>query len=268
MKKVLKTLAIAIGIVVAMSACKGSKQVAYFQDVANKDTVLTTALAQTLRVQPGDKLMVVVHSRDPQLAALYNMPIVGTRVGMENANGRSQSTVPYTVDSKGQIDFPVLGKLTVAGMKREEIAYMIQSRLVNENLCKDAIVIVDQENAYISILGEVARPGRYALTKDHMTVLEGLGMAGDLGIQGKRTNVMVVRSGEGQAQTFQLNLNDLAQVASSPAYYLQEGDVIYVEPNNYRKRQTTVNANNMLSTGFWISVASLATSIVSLATRR
>ena len=268
MKKVIMTLTIAIAVVMAMSSCKGSKQVAYFQDVANKDTVLTTALAQTLRVQPGDKLMVVVHSRDPQLSALYNMPIVGTRIGMENGSGRSQGTMPYTVDSKGQIDFPVLGKLTVAGMKREEIAYLIQSRLVNENLCNDAIVIVDQDNAYISVLGEVARPGRYALTKDHMTVLEGLGMAGDLGIQGKRTNVMLVRSGEGQAQTFQLNLNDLAQVASSPAYYLQEGDVIYVEPNNYRKRQTTVNANNMLSTGFWISVASLATSIVSLATRR
>lgn len=267
MKKVIKTLVFAIAIVVAMSSCKGSKQVAYFQDVANKDTVLTTALAQTLRVQPGDKLLIVVHSRDPQLANLYNMPIVGTRIGMDNSGSRSQSTMAYTVDSKGQIDFPVLGKLTVAGMKREEVAEMVQTRLINENLCNDAVVAVEMDNAYVSILGEVARPGRYALTKDHMTVLEGLGLAGDLGIQGKRENVMVVRNGDGKAQTFQLNLNDLSQVASSPAYYIQEGDVIYVEPNNYRKRQTTVNGNNMLSTGFWISVASLITSIVSLATR-
>ena len=267
MKKVIKTLVFAIAIVVVMSSCKGSKQVAYFQDVANKDTVLTTALAQTLRVQPGDKLLIVVHSRDPQLANLYNMPIVGTRIGMDNSGSRSQSTMAYTVDSKGQIDFPVLGKLTVAGMKREEVAEMVQTRLINENLCNDAVVAVEMDNAYVSILGEVARPGRYALTKDHMTVLEGLGLAGDLGKQGKRENVRVVRNGDGKAQTFQLNLNDLSQVASSPAYYIQEGDVIYVEPNNYRKRQTTVNGNNMLSTGFWISVASLITSIVSLATR-
>lgn len=268
MKKVIMTLAIAIAVVVAMSSCKGTKQVAYFQDVANRDTVLTTALAQTLRVQAGDKLLIVVHSRDAQLANLYNMPIVGTRVGMESSGSRSQSTMAYTVDSKGQIDFPVLGKLTVAGMKREDIAEMIQTRLISENLCNDAIVIVESDNAYVNILGEVSKPGRYALTKDHMTVLEGIGMAGDLGIQGKRTNVMLVRNGDGKAQTYQLNLNDLSQVVSSPAYYLQEGDVIYVEPNNYRKRQTSVNANNMLSTGFWISVASLTTSIVSLATRR
>lgn len=267
MKKVIKTLTLAIIVVMAMSACKGAKEVAYFQDVANKDTVLMTALAQTQRIQKGDKLMVVVHSRDPQLANLYNMPIVGTRIGMDNTGSRSQATMAYTVDSKGQIDFPVLGKLTVAGMKREEVAEMIQSRLISENLCNDAVVAVERDNAYVNILGEVTRPGRYALTKDNMTVLDGLGMASDIAIQGKRANVMLIRNGEGQAQTYQLNMNNLAQLVSSPAYYLQEGDVIYVEPNNYRKRQTTVNGNNMLSTGFWISVASLITSVVSLATR-
>lgn len=267
MKKIIKTLALATVIVMAMSACKGAKEVAYFQDVANKDTVLLTALAQTQRVQNGDKLMIVVHSRDPQLANLYNTPIIGTRVGMENSGARSQSTMAYTVDSKGQIDFPVLGKLTVAGLKREEVAEMVQARLINENLCNDAVVMVERDNAYVNILGEVAHPGRYAMTKDNMTVLDGLGMAGDLAIQGKRVNVMLIRNGEGKASTYQINLNDLSKTVSSPAYYLQEGDVIYVEPNNYRKRQTTVNGNNMLSTGFWISVASLITSVVSLATR-
>ena len=267
MKKAIRTLTVAMAIVAALSACTGSKKVAYFQDVANKDTVLTTVLAQTMRVQQGDKLLIVVHSRDPQLAALYNMPIVGTRIGMDNANARSQSTMAYTVDSNGQIDFPVLGKVTVVGMKREEVAEMIQSRLINENLCNDATVAVEKDNAYVNIMGEVAHPGRYALTKDNMTVLDGISIAGDLGIQGKRENVMLLRNDNGKSQVYQLNLNDLSQIVSSPAYYLQEGDVIYVEPNNYRKRQTTVNGNNMLSTGFWISVASLITSVVSLATR-
>ena len=102
-----------------------------------------------------------------------------------------------------------------------------------------------------------------------MTLFDILGTAGDLNIQGKRENIMVVRTSEkGQASTYILNLNNLEQTVKSPAYYVQEGDVVYVEPNSYRKRQTSVNANNMLSTGFWISVASLTTSIVSLATRR
>ena len=188
---------------------------------------------------------------------------------MTNNAGRTSGSLSYTVDSNGQIDFPVLGKITVEGMKRDEVAEYVQNRLINENLCKDAIVIVELDNSYVNVLGEVARPGRYALTKDNMTLFDILGTAGDLGIQGKRENVMVVRTSEkGQASTFVLNLNNLEQTVKSPAYYMQEGDVVYVEPNNYRKRQTAVNANNMLSTGFWISVASLTTSIVSLATRR
>ncbi|MBO7646223.1 MAG: polysaccharide biosynthesis/export family protein, partial [Prevotella sp.] len=213
MKKVIKTLVFAIAIVVAMSSCKGSKQVAYFQDVANKDTVLTTSLAQCMKVQSGDKLMIVVHSRDRELANLFNMPVTGTRIGMTNNTSTTQASVAYTVDSKGQIDFPVLGKLSVAGMKREDVAQMIQIRLITENLCNDAIVIVELDGKYINVLGEVKSPGRYALIKDNMTVLDVLGMSGDLGIQGKRDNVMLIRNDfNGKAETFQLNLNDLSQL--------------------------------------------------------
>ena len=269
MKTVIRTLTFAIVAIAMMASCASPKKVAYFQDVANKDTVLQTAIAQALRIQKGDKLMIAVHSRDLQLAALYNLPIVGTRIGMTNSSNYSQGNLSYTVDSNGQIDFPVLGKITVEGMKRDEVAELVQNRLINENLCKDAVVIVEMDNSYVNVLGEVARPGRYPLTKDNMTLFDILGTAGDLNIQGKRENIMVVRTSEkGQASTFILNLNNLEQTVKSPAYYMQEGDVVYVEPNSYRKRQTSVNANNMLSTGFWISVASLTTSIVSLATRR
>ncbi len=269
MKTVIRTLTFAIVAIAMMASCASPKKVAYFQDVANKDTVLQTAIAQALRIQKGDKLMIAVHSRDMQLAALYNMPVIGTRVGMANTARTSQANLAYTVDSNGQIDFPVLGKITVEGMKRDEVAEYVQNRLINENLCKDAIVVVEMDNSYVNVLGEVARPGRYPMTKDNMTLFDILGTAGDLNIQGKRENIMVVRTSEkGQASTYILNLNNLEQTVKSPAYYMQEGDVVYVEPNSYRKRQTSVNANNMLSTGFWISVASLTTSIVSLATRR
>lgn len=258
MKTVIRTLTFAVVAIAMMASCASPKKVAYFQDVANKDTVLQTAIAQALRIQKGDKLMIAVHSRDMQLATLYNMTVPGTR-----GNSNTSRSLSYTVDSNGQIDFPVLGKITVEGMKRDEVAEYVQNRLINENLCKDAIVIVELDNSYVNVLGEVSRPGRYPLTKDNMTLFDILGTAGDLGIQGKRENVMVVRTTEkGQASTFILNLNKLEQTVNSPAYYMQEGDVVYVEPNNYRKRQTAVNANNMFSMGFWLSIASFTMSFV------
>ena len=263
-KKTFKTLCLTAIAILAMSSCAGTKTIAYFQDVAQSDTILQTAVVQALKVQPGDKLMIVVHSRDPQLAALYNLPVTGTRVGMTSPSNSSQASMSYTVDSNGYIDFPVLGKVKVAGMKRDDVAATIQDRLISGNLCNDAVVIVEMENTYVNVLGEVNRPGRYALTKDNMTVLDAIGLAGDLAIQGKRENVMLVRNEDGQAKTYQLDLNNLGKVVTSPAYYIQQGDVVYVEPNNYRKRQTTVNGNNALSTSFWISVGSLLTSVAVL----
>lgn len=264
MKKIVKTLFMTVIAIAAMSSCTGPKTIAYFQDVADKDTVLQTAMVQALRVQSGDKLMIAVHSRDPQLAALYNLPVTGTRIGMTNSGNTTQANMSYTVDSEGNIVFPVLGKVKVAGLKRDEVAATIQERLISENLCNDAVVIVEMDNTFVNVLGEVNRPGRYALTKDNVTVFDAIGMAGDLSIQGKRENVMVVRNMNGQAMTYQLDLNNLQQIVNSPAYYMQQGDVVYVEPNNYRKRQTTVNGNNALSTSFWISVGSLLTSVAVL----
>lgn len=267
MKKLIKTISIAVFAVVAMWSCKGSKYVAYFQDVANKDTVLQMAQVQPLRIMNGDKLLIVVYSRDMDMARIYNLPIPGTRIGISNTATSPQATMAYTVDTNGCIDFPVLGRLSVAGMRRDEVATMIKDRLVNENLLNDAVVTVEMDNLYVNIIGEVSKPGRYSLTKDNMTVIDALGMASDLGIQGQRTNVLVVRNIDNQAHTYCLDLNNLEQVVKSPAYYLQQNDIVYVEPNNYRKRQTTVNGNNALSTSFWVSVASLITSIISIATR-
>lgn len=246
-----------------MASCKGSENVAYFQDVANRDTLVTMIQSQALKVQSGDKLLIVVNSRDRELASMFNLPISGTQIGMRTQSN-TQATMTYTVDTKGNIDFPVLGTIPVKGMQRDEVAEFIKNRLRNENHCKDAVVTVEMENAYVNILGEVRNAGRYPLTKDNVTIIDALGMAGDLDIQGFRNNIMVIRKEGDKAHTYQLNMNNLQQVVSSPAYYLQQNDIVYVEPNNYRKRQTTVNGNNALSTSFWVSVGSLLTSIAVL----
>lgn len=265
-----KVLFIVIAIAMVFASCSTPKQVAYFQDVLGKDTLITNVSNQPLKVQPGEKLMIVVHSSVPELAATFNLPVVGYRLGSgrstQNYNS-SYATMSYTVSPQGTIDFPVLGSIKVEGMTRNEVAEHIKKRLVSENHCTDAVVNVELYDAYVNVMGEVNRPGRYELAQDNVTLLDVLSLASDLNVLGQRRNVMVSRKTPQGTQVYTLDMTKMQQVLSSPAYIMQQGDMVYVEPNNVRKRQSTVNGNNILNTGFWISVASLITSIVSIMTR-
>ena len=168
------------------------------------------------------------------------------------------------MNAEGEIDFPVLGKIAVAGMKREEIADYIKQRLMEENLVKDPVVTVEFANLCISVLGEVNNPGRFSIDRDRLTILDALSLAGDLTIYGNRSKVLVLRQ-EGEVQrVYGLNLTSGEHIYTSPAYYLQQNDVVYVEPNAVKARQSTVNGNNVRSTSFWISLASLLTSVAIL----
>ena len=135
---------------------------------------------------------------------------------------------------------------------------------MGRGLVKDPVVTVEYLNATFSVLGEVNRQGRFEMDKDEVSILEALALAGDLTIQGRRENVVVVRTEGGKINRYVVDLTDLGALTSSPAYHLRQGDVVYVEPNEVRKRQATVNGNNVLSWGFWVSVASLLTSIAVL----
>ena len=175
-----------------------------------------------------------------------------------------QGVSGYTVDAHGDIDFPVLGKVHVAGMKRQEIAEYIKGELVRENLVKDPVVTVEFMNLCVSVLGEVNNPGRFSIDRDRLTVLDALSLAGDLTIYGNRYKVIVLRQEDDVQRVYGIDLTSGEHVYSSPAYYLQQNDVVYVEPNAVKARQSTVNGNNVRSTSFWISLASLLTSVAIL----
>ena len=262
-----KYLIITLALAVALTSCSAPKQVAYFQDVSGKNVLITDINSrQPLKVQPGEKLMIVVHSSVPELAATFNLPVVGYRLGTGTTNqnyNSTNATMSYTVSPDGTIDFPVLGIIKVEGMTRSEVAKHIKSRLVSENHCTDAVVNVELTNAYVNVMGEVNKPGRYELTQDNVTVLDILSQASDLNLLGLRKNVMVTRNTDKGVHVYKLDMTNMHKLLSSPAYMLQQGDMIYVEPNAFRKRQTTVNGNNALTTSFWISLASLAASILS-----
>ena len=255
-------------IILLMSSCSSHKKIPYFQD-ADRVKGINTSAVQEITLRPKDRISIVVNCKDPQLSALFNLPYVTQRVVSTGARstlfGEETGAVSgYTVDSDGNIDFPTIGKINVAGLTRNELSTLIKDEIESRNQAKDPVITVDFLNLSISVLGEVARPGIYRIYKDNMTLLEALSGAGDVTIQGKREDVLVLRMEDGKQKTFRVNLNSLQNVVQSPVYYLQQDDVIYVTPNKMKVKQSTVNGNNVRSTSFWISLSSLAATIVAL----
>jgi len=222
-----------------------------------------TADSIQITAMQGDKISIVVNSKDPELADMFNLPVMTHRIGqpMNDAYSQNQQVSSYTVDSEGDIDFPVLGKIRVAGLKREQIATVVKNELVERNLVKDAVVIVEFMNMGVSVMGEVNRPGRFGIDRDCVTLLDALSMAGDLTIYGRRENILVIRRENGVETFYRVNLCDSETLYSSPVYYLRQNDVVYVEPNEVRARQSTVNGNNVRTASFWMSLASVLATI-------
>jgi polysaccharide export outer membrane protein len=257
-------IAVVISLCLSLGACRSSKQIAYFQDVHSESGEFTITSPTEIIIQPKDKLSIMVSSQDLRLTNLFNLPIVSQQVGQEATSATSRGLSGYTVDSDGNIDFPVLGSIHIGGMTREQVAANIKEQLQSHDLIKDPVVTVEFLNLGINIMGEVTKPGRYNIDKDQITILDALSQAGDLTIYGKRENVLVLRKENGTQHVYNINLCSANDVYTSPAYYLQQNDVVYVEPNNIRARQSTVNGNNVRSTSFWISLASLLTTIAVL----
>lgn len=248
--------------VALFSGCAAPK-IAYFQDVY-AGSAEPIATGTDIRVQPEDKISIVVNSRDPLLTNLFNLPVTTRRVGETVSTYRDGTVSGYTIDKEGCIDFPVLGKIHIAGMNREEIAQKIKSELIVQNLVKDPVVTVEFMNLSVSVLGEVTRPGRYNIDKDRMTLLDAISMAGDLTVYGQRDKVMVQRAENGKQNVYVVDLTSARSLYSSPVYYLKQNDLVYVEPNKVRARQSTVNGNTVRSSSFWVSIGSLLTSIMVL----
>ena len=229
-----------------LGSCAAPK-VAYFTDLkpGMAEQVLNPL---EIRVRPEDKISILVNSKDPLLMDLFNLPIISRQIGIRSEASNNQGMSGYTINKDGNIDFPVLGHIHVAGMTREEIALCIKEFM----------------NLTVSVLGEVANPGRFNIDKDRLTLLDALSMAGDLTVYGKRENVLVQREENGKKTLYRVNLNSGYDLYASPVYYLQQNDIVYVEPNSVRARQSTVNGNNVRSTSFWLSLASLLTTITVL----
>ena len=245
-------------VVVLCTSCASSKKVVYLQDVV---PLKQQDIEQKYEVyiHNDDLLAIMVNSKNPELALPFNMPMVSYQLGSQTAP--QQRVLGYLVDTNGDIDFPILGKLHVAGLTRLQLTDMIKQRLIDEDLIKDPIVTVQFLNYKVSVMGEVNRPGSFNISGDRITLLEALSMAGDLTIYGRRDRVAVIREKDGKRTILMHDLRS-SDIFNSPCYYLQQNDIVYVEPNKAKAGQSEINQNK--SVGVWLSAASILVSIASL----
>ena len=256
MKRLLPMLAV----IVLLASCSSQKKVTYFNDLGAGSSVAIAPM-QEIKLKPGDKFSVHVNSKDKELVAPLNLSLTS------QTGGTQQTQLAFTVDRDGNIDFPQLGTIHVEGMTRDDLAKYLKKEIVGNRIALDAVVLVEFKNHQISILGEVGKPGKYNIEKDYITILDAISMAGDLTIQGERNNITVLREEQGQQKAYSINMNDAAQLHSSPVYYLQQNDIVYVEPNKAKAGQSTINGNTVRSTSFWMSLASLVLTVVTFFTR-
>ncbi len=259
-KNILFALCLAL---MAMVSCGTVKDIAYFQNkVVNEPEAIDKHAG--IVIQPKDMLSIVVSSRNPELVAMFNLPVVSYQAGSEVvSSGYNQRLMGYVVDNDGGIDFPVLGPIQVSGLTRWELSELIKNKLLKDGLLTDAVVTVEFMNFKVSVIGEVNAPGTYTIEGDKVTILQAISLARDLTIFGLRENVLVIRERDGERTIYEVNLCDVS-LFKSPAYYLQQNDVVYVQPSEVKARQSTTDDKALRMTSIFVSGGSLLVSLASL----
>lgn len=235
-------------------SCSTPKDIAYFQNAMQLQGMALQA-EHKFRLRPEDKISIVVNSSNPMLEQQFTLT---------SSSGSGRSIIAYTVDEQGTIDFPVLGKIRVEGKTREEVAAYIKERLIARELVSEPIVTVEYVNMSVNVLGEVSSPGNVPITKDHFTVIDALAKSGDLTINGNRRAVMVSRNNNGVNEVHQIDLTDMQQTMLSDGYYLQQNDLVYVTPNDKRKRDSTDTGNIFHTPYIWMSIISMLASLIAI----
>ena len=241
-----------------LASCSAPKEVLYLQDIASIKEENIDKNYEVI-IHKDDLLAILVNSKDPELALPFNMPVVTYQIGAQTT--AQQRLLGYLVDQNGDIDFPILGKIHVEGLTRMQVTELIKQKLMSEDLIKDPIVTVQFLNFKVSVMGEVTRPGTFDISGDRITLLEALSMAGDLTIYGRRDRVAVIREKDGKRRILYHDLRS-SDIFQSACYYLQQNDIVYVEPNKAKTGQSRINSNN--SVGVWLSAVSVLASITSL----
>lgn len=258
MKNTLRILVLFFTVNLLLVGCVSKKDIIYFQN----DEIDQSKVSNSYKtiIKPDDLLQITITALDTEAVRPFNLAAVTYSTSSNSAIGVAQQQ-SYLVDTKGEIDFPVLGKLKIGGLTRDELIAFLKNKL-HPNYIINPNINVRIANYKVSVLGDVQRPGSYTLTNERITILEAIALAGDLNLSGQRHNVIVHREEEGKKVQYQVDLLS-KNIFTSPVYYLQQNDVVYVEPNYAKIQSASSNSN----TSLFISITGLLVSLITLLTR-
>ena len=243
-----------------LTGCGSTKNVAYFQNSDSINFEQSRYLFDA-RIKPKDQITVSVNTTTPEVSIPFNLLLQNSYTQGRSMSSGAGTLMPYLVDNEGYIKMPIIGKLKVGGLTKSEAENLVTEKIrpymsVSEN----PVVTVTMASYSVSVMGEVARPGSFLVSREKITILEALAQAGDLTIYGVRDRVKLIREdATGKKSMVTLNLND-ANIVNSPYYYLQQNDVVYVEPNKVKAQNSTVGQTTTL----WFSATSILISLTSL----
>ena len=258
----LRILLLGIVTLFIVTSCVSGKKITYYQNMEALDKEAAAA-QKGLEIKPNDLLVISVAAENMAAVEPFNLTVGGlpTPTSGDITSVRGQARLQtYLVDSEGKIEFPVLGTIYVEGMTRQHL-----SRLLEEKISKyvqNPIVNIRITNVQVTVLGEVNKPGTFSVPDEYLSLNKALGFAGDLTIYGKRKNILIIRETlDGKTYNY-VDLTD-ANLLNSPYYYLQQNDVVYVEPNDAQKQGAAYNRNSSV----YISIASVLISLIVLIAR-
>ncbi len=253
-----KKIVLLLFTILLLGACVSKKDITYFQN----DQIDQAKVSNSYKTifKPDDLLQITVSAIDLEAVKAFNLPAVSYATTTNRAVGTPQQQT-YLIDNDGFIDFPVIGKLKIGGLTRNETVEMLKNKL-DPDYVKNPTINIRIANFSVTVLGDVKRPGTYTIPNERITILEAIGLSGDLNITGKRNTVKVFREINGEKVKFELDLRS-NKIFTSPVYYLQQNDLVYVDQNKSSSQDAAFNRN----TGLFVSIGSIIVSLIAVLTR-
>ncbi len=258
----LKTFIIILSIATAFSSCKTKHDLAYFEDIKESQSGTLSTIQHTNRLEPENELIITVTSSVPAASAMFNLPYTNVATAGTTEITTAPQVKTYEIDDNGDIDFPVLGTIHVAGMTTYELKQYLEKRI--SEYVKDPIVSVTMRGYKITVIGEVNSPQTIYTSADRYSILNALGSCGDLTEYAKRDNILVMRqTSDGQIEYGRLNLRS-SEITKSPYFWLRNNDVVVIEPNDIKQDNSKYNTNNAYKLSVVSTIVGISASIISL----
>lgn len=252
-----------IAVMALLASCRSNRDMVYFQDIDNNPEVLDSLYrSYSVKIKPADELLITVWSEVAEASLIYNLPQVSYAEAGDVEVNRNEKILSYVVDEEGFINFPVVGRLKVGGLTTAETAKLLTAEISKD--VKDPYVRVQLAKFKVNVMGEVAQPGMQEIRTERYSILDALAAAGDLTQYGRREDVLLIREENGTRSYHRLDLTS-ADLLTSPYFYLQQNDVVYVSPNDVRQSNAEYDQNNsykMQIVSSTISAISVITTLI------